>query len=211
MLGVTALAGLVLVNYYLGRWESLLLVFCLIAFLLHLARQAKKGSTPSSVDTDVEIPDKPIKSAVFLTIGGLLALILSSRLLVWSASEMASQFGVSDLVIGITVVAVGTSLPELAASLAGALKGHSEMAIGNIIGSNIFNLLAVLPIAGIIYPTQIEGTDFMRDFGTVFALSALLGAACLWKTRHSQTGQLGRPVASVMLLVYIGYYFWLLL
>jgi len=124
---------------------------------------------------------------------------------------MASQFGVSDLVIGITVVAVGTSLPELAASLAGALKGHSEMAIGNIIGSNIFNLLAVLPIAGIIYPTQIEGTNFMRDFGTVFALSALLGAACLWKTRHSQTGQLGRPVASVMLLVYIGYYFWLLL
>lgn len=211
MLGVTLLAGIVLINSYLGRWESVFLLLCLIVFLLYLTQQAKKGSAPSSANLDVEIPDKPLKSATFSTIIGLIALILSSRLLVWSASEMASQFGVSDLVIGITVVAVGTSLPELAASLAGALKGHSEMAIGNILGSNIFNLLAVLPIAGVIYPTQIEGTSFVRDFGTVFALSALLAAACIWKTRHQQTGQLGRPLGAAMLLLYVGYYFWLLL
>ena len=211
MLGVTVLAGIVLVNSYLGRWESLFLLLCLILFILFLIQKSKKGSVQGSDEVAENIPHKPLKSGVLTTLFGLVILILSSRLLVWSASELASQFGVSDLVIGVTIVAVGTSLPELAASLAGALKGHSDMAIGNILGSNIFNLLAVLPVAGIIYPTHIEGISFVRDYGTVLALSALLGLACLWKTRQNQAGQLGRPLASIMLLIYIGYYYWLLL
>ena len=211
MLGVTLLAGMVLINGYLGRLESLFLLMCLILFIIFLIKKSRKGSVQDEGGVAPEIPDLPLKNGIFVTLFGLIILILSSRLLVWSASEVASQFGVSDLVIGITIVAVGTSLPELAASLAGALKGHSEMAIGNIIGSNIFNLLAVLPVAGVIYPTLIEGSNFIRDFGTVFALTALLGLACLWKTRQNQAGQLGRPLASIMLLIYIGYYCWLLL
>ena len=211
MLGVTVIAGVILVNSYLGRWESFFLLLCLILFIVFLIIKSKKGSVQDSGEREESIPQMPLKRSVLITFFGLVVLILSSRLLVWSASEFASQFGVSDLVIGVTIVAVGTSLPELAASLAGALKGHSDMAIGNILGSNIFNLLAVLPVAGIIYPTQVEGISFVRDYGTVFTLSALLGLACLWKTRQNKTGQLGRPLASIMLLIYIGYYCWLLL
>lgn len=208
MLGVTLLAGCVLANSYLGRWESVLLLLGLAAFMLYLIIQARKGSAISG--GDIEIAQIPISKALLITLAGLVVLLISSRLLVWSASEVASRFGVSDLVIGLTVVAVGTSLPELAASLTGALKGHSEMALGNVLGSNIFNLLAVLPVAGIIYPMFIDDVNFMRDFGTVLFVSLLLGLACIWSTRGKQTGKLGRPLGIALLATYVGYYCWLL-
>lgn len=209
MLAVTVLAGAILVNSYLGRWESLLLLAALVLFILFLIYKTRKGSDVSSVASEVEIPKMPLKKAVVITLTGVVLLVISSRGLVWSASELASQFDVSDLVIGVTIVAVGTSLPELAASLAGALKGHSDMAIGNVLGSNIFNLLAVLPVAGIIYPMHIEDTDFVRDFGTVMFISLLLGASCLWKTRGNQRGYIGRLLAVMLLAIYVGYYCWL--
>lgn len=209
MLGATAVAGFVLYNSYLGRAESLLLIAGLFLFIFFLITKARKGSGAEELAQGVEIHPMPLKKSAFLTLIGLVILIFSSRVLVWSASELASQFGVSDLVIGITVVAVGTSLPELAASLTGALKGHADMAIGNVLGSNIFNLLAVLPVAGIIYPMHIEGVSFGRDFGSVLFISLLLGIFCLWKTRGNKSGKLGRPMGVLLLAAYVGYYCWL--
>ncbi|MBC6427626.1 MAG: calcium/sodium antiporter, partial [Cellvibrionales bacterium] len=148
------------------------------------------------------------------TLVGLAVLLVGAQVTVWSATEVAAAFGVSEMVIGITVVAVGTSLPELAASMAGAMKGQPEMALGNVIGSNIFNLTAVLPVAGIIYPAAIypaasAGGDFWRDFGAVLALCLVLSAVCLWKLGRGRR-RLGRVTAVGLLGLYVGYYFLLL-
>ncbi|MCI1069267.1 calcium/sodium antiporter, partial [Actinobacillus pleuropneumoniae] len=104
----------------------------------------------------------PIGKALFWVVIGLLFLMASSQLLVWGAVEIAKYFGVSDLVIGLTIVAVGTSLPELASSIIAARKGESDLALGNIVGSNLFNTLAVVGIAGAIEPMQVEAEVFSR-------------------------------------------------
>ncbi len=202
MIVITLLAGVILWDGTLSRPESALLVGCLLAYMLYLARTA--GSRP--LDPDLKIHRSPWGRAIFLTLGGLLFLLIGSNVLVISASGLASALGISDLVIGITVVAVGTSLPELATSVAGALRGHSEMVIGNIIGSNIFNLTAVLPVAGLIQPGLIAGANFHLDTAPVIGLSLILALICLWKTRAYKSGSLSRPTGALMLLLYIGYY-----
>lgn len=202
MVLVTVIAGAVLWNGYLGRMESLGLVICLVIFLIYLCKTANQHE----IDPELNIQRMRWLTAGLLTIGGLILLVLSSNTLVWSATAIARSFGVSDLVIGITVVAVGTSLPELAASIASALKGHAEMAIGNVIGSNVFNLTAVLPVAGIIYPAQIADANFWQDYGSVLLLSLFLCAVCLYKAGKKGSGSVSRTPAIVMLLAYIGYY-----
>ncbi|POF60890.1 calcium/sodium antiporter, partial [Vibrio vulnificus] len=105
---------------------------------------------------------------------GLILLPLAADMLVDNAVIIAKYFGMSDLVIGLTIIAVGTSLPELAASLAGALKGEDDMAVGNIIGSNVFNILAVMGIPGILNPSFISEYAMGRDFWVMLAISLLL-------------------------------------
>ena len=202
MVAVTLIAGAVLYNNFLGRMESIGLAVCLLLFLMYLGKTARQHET----DPELGIQQMRWLKAVLLTLGGLLLLILSSNTLVWSATEIARSVGVSDLLIGITLVAVGTSLPELAASIASALKGHAEIAIGNVIGSNIFNLTAVLPVAGIIYPARIEGAHFWQDFGSVLLLTLFLSVVCLMNSRKGGSGSLGRVSATLMLGAYIGYY-----
>lgn len=208
MLLITCFAGFVLFDGFLGRIESIFLLLSLVCFLIYVVKTAKNHP----IDTDIEIKQMAWVKAGLLTVGGLAILIFASNALVWSATEIALEFGVSELVIGLTVVAVGTSLPELAASVAGALKGHSELAIGNVIGSNIFNLTAVLPIAGIIYPASIDGANFWQDYGFVFGLSLFLTLICLVKVfiakSHTQNNpaRIGRIAGVFMLLVYISYY-----
>ena len=236
MLLVCFAAGAVLFDSFLGRIESLALVFCLGLFITYLIRtsskdseqatdaidtsanaelqdttdQAAKASTSSKTSTSSKASTTSLTRASLTTAYGLILLVVSARVLVWSASGIASNFGVSDLVIGVTVVAVGTSLPELAASLSSAFKGQSDIAIGNVLGSNIFNFLAVLPVAGIIFPMQVDGINFYRDFGAVLLLSVLFIGACLWKTRTGEKGVLGRPSGVVLLAIYASYYYFLL-
>ena len=202
MVFATAVAGAVLWDGFLGRYESLLLVACLVAFLVYLYKTASSHS----LDTELDSYKTPWPKAIALCFGGLMLLLVSSNTLVWSASIIAAEFGISDLVIGITVVAVGTSLPELAASVAGALRGKSDMVLGNIIGSNIFNLTAVLPVAGIIHPAVITETGVWQDFGFVFGLSLFLSLLCLYKTRNGNDSSLGKIAAAIMLVIYVGYY-----
>ena len=144
------------------------------------------------------------KSLMWLAIG-LAVLLGSSRLLVWGASGAAIELGVPEVVVGLTIVAIGTSLPEVAASVAGALKGHPEIAIGNVVGSNIFNMGGVFAVAGLMTTVSIDSVTLTRDFGLMLGMT-LLVAILAWTA-----GRLNR-VAGLALLAgytsYLGYLGW---
>ncbi|MFO8082810.1 MAG: calcium/sodium antiporter [Desulfobacterales bacterium] len=143
-----------------------------------------------------------LKLALFWLFGGLVLLIASSRLLVWGAVEIAQELGISDLVIGLTIIALGTSLPELASSLVAAHRKEHDIAIGNVIGSNLFNTLAVVGIAGIIHPIQIEPQIFSRDFLFMTILTFSLFVIGYGFRGH---GRINRYEGAVLVTAYIGY------
>jgi cation:H+ antiporter len=142
---------------------------------------------------------------------GLLLLILSSKLLVWGAVQTAMALGVSELVIGLTIVAVGTSLPELAASITSAMRGHTEIALGNIIGSNLFNLLAVMAVPGIVESHKLEPYVISRDYFTMALLTLFLAVAILVSRLRSKSSAghayLGRIMGTMLVCFYALYYY----
>ncbi|WP_421714982.1 sodium:calcium antiporter, partial [Aeromonas media] len=121
----------------------------------------------------------PLKNAIFWLIVGLVLLVGASRLLVWGAVTIAQAFGISDLVIGLTIVAVGTSLPELASSLMAIKKKEHDLALGNVLGSNLFNTLAVVGIAAGIAPLDVDPAVLSRDWSLMMGLTLLLLVMCL--------------------------------
>lgn len=123
---------------------------------------------------------QPLPGAVLWLVLGLVLLIVSSRILVWGAVDIVHRFGVSDLIIGLTIVAVGTSLPELASSIIAARKGEHDLALGNILGSNLFNTLAVVGIAGTIHPIAVGPEVFSRDIMVMTALNRFTFRHLLW-------------------------------
>jgi cation:H+ antiporter len=133
---------------------------------------------------------------------GLVVLIASSRILVWGAVGLARHFGVSDLVIGLSVVAIGTSLPELASSLAATRKGQHDIAVGNALGSNIFNTLAVVGIAGVIHPMQVGPEVLSRDVLVMSVLTVSLFVICYG---FRGPGRINRFEGAVLLACYAGY------
>ena len=135
---------------------------------------------------------------------GLILLIVSAEALVASASAIAETLGVSEAVIGLTIVALGTSLPELAASITSVLKGHYDLAIGNIVGSNIINLLAVLPFPGLLSPGLIQAPLLFRDFAAVTLLTLLMAAFCYYAVTRGK--QLGRVSGVIFLSIYCGWF-----
>ena len=138
------------------------------------------------------------KSLMWLAVG-LAVLLGSSRLLVWGASGAAIELGVPEVIVGLTIVAIGTSLPEVAASVAGALKGHPEIAIGNVVGSNIFNMGGVFAVAGLMTTVSIDGVTLVRDFGLMLGMT-LLVAILAWTA-----GRLNRVAGLALLAVYTSY------
>lgn len=198
LLLVTCLAGIFLFDGKLEVWEGLLLAI-LIAPLLYLMNRVK-AARPDELELDT-IPNLGTAKAILWFIVGLAALVASANILVRGAEDIALHFGVSPLVIGLTVVAVGTSLPELAASVASALKGHHDIALGNVIGSNIFNLLAVMSIPGIVGLASMERAVFYRDYLVMAGITLLMCAAIFLSRRG-----LGRLFGAVLLLSYIAYY-----
>ena len=145
----------------------------------------------------------PLSRALLWLGGGLLLLILSSRMLVWGAVSIATGLGVSDLVIGLTIVAVGTSLPELASSLTAVRKGEHDLALGNVLGSNLFNTLAVVGLAGVISPIAVPTQVASRDWSVMMAMTLLLMLACWWPRKGHR--RIGRVVATLLLLAFVGY------
>jgi cation:H+ antiporter len=144
----------------------------------------------------------PLRRAVISLVAGLALLIVSSRILVWGAVEIAHHFGVSDLIIGLTIVAVGTSLPELASSIIATRKGEHDIALGNILGSNLFNTLAVVGIAGVIHPMSVGREVFSRDIMTVAVLTVSLFV--IGYGFHSP-GRINRFEGAVLLACYFAY------
>lgn len=202
---ISLLAGVVLMDLTLDLIDALILIAALV-FALYLMFQQSSDSGESVIDSDEaeEIENTPTGKAVFWLIVGLLLLMASSKALVWGATGIATAMGVSDLIIGLTIVAIGTSLPELAASVTSALKGHHDIAIGNVIGSNIFNLLAVMPIPGILAVTAVDSMALYRDYAVMMALTAAL---LLLFVINYRTGIIGRVSGTLLTTSYAAYMF----
>jgi cation:H+ antiporter len=177
LIATTLLGLVVLFNLVLSFGESLILLAGLGYIIFRLARIQQKAPEALSAAMREEIDELPeisTPTALFWLVTGLVLLIISARVLVGSAVTIAELLGVSELVIGLTVIAIGTSLPELAATVGAAIKGHSELAIGNIVGSNILNILAVLAVPGLVVTTTLESVVLWRDYGMMMALTMLL-------------------------------------
>lgn len=211
---VTLLAGVFLYDGQLVFWEGSILLGIFLPAMIFLIK--RKQSDLSEVEKDAEeeqVKAMPLGWAIFWFIAGLISLIISSEILVWGAKSFAVYFEVSPLIIGLTVVAVGTSLPELAASIASAMKGHHDIALGNIIGSNMFNLLTVMAIPGLIDQPQMSADVFIRDYGAMLLLSLLLIASMVVNYRRAplsaageKNAQLGKCVGIILLSLYLAYY-----
>ncbi|MCF6265443.1 MAG: calcium/sodium antiporter [Desulfuromusa sp.] len=205
LLMVTLLGAGLLFDLYLSRVDAtiLLLVFAsVMGWWIWLGLRQRQDSLKSDLDVKLEKDPMPLKSAIIWLVVGIVVLVISSRLLVWGAVEIARAFGASDLIIGLTVVAIGTSLPELASTLAAIRKGEHDLAIGNVIGSNFFNTLAVVGIAGVIHPLEISPEVLYRD-------SLLMGllTLALFLARVGDGGQkqLSRVDGLLLLTIYLGY------
>ncbi len=206
LLFITLALGGLFANGYLGIWDAALLLLGLVAFMIWLI----KSNTGKNQDPLKDSVPMESRSAFWKAMGwlafALILLPLSSRLLVWGASEFARYFGLSDLVIGLTIVAIGTSLPELATSVAGALKGKVDLAVGNIVGSNIFNLLVVLPWPGILAPGTIDPALLWRDYPILLGLTIIMLFMCYSshpKVVHKYV--VSRVEGAVLLTIFVGY------
>ena len=173
---VTAFAFALMSDGELDFFDGVMLLTGLVLMLIWIARIGLKDRHDPLVQEFTEsIPDQmTMRQSVFWFTVGLLVLMASSRMVVWGAVEVAHALGVSDLVIGLTIVAIGTSLPELVASITSALKGEADMAIGNVIGSNMFNLLAVLAMPALIYPGTFAAPALLRDFPIMLGFTIAL-------------------------------------
>ena len=210
MIGVTLLAGALLWDNHLGFYEGVLLFVLFGAFLfamLQISRSEKKNGDAFLDEQESEIPEgvSNPKAAMWVVIG-LIILPLAADMLVDNAVIIAKFFGMSDLVIGLTIIAVGTSLPELAASLAGVMKGEDDMAVGNIIGSNVFNILAVMGIPGILNPSILSEFAMGRDFWVMLGVSLLLVVMALGKSRS-----VNRIEGGVLIVTFVAYQSYLLM
>ncbi|MFM2588750.1 calcium/sodium antiporter [Vibrio sp. TBV020] len=210
MIGVTILAGVLLWDNHLGFYEGVLLFVLFAAFILamlHIGRSEKKNGDVLLEEQESEVPEgvSNAKAAMWVVIG-LIILPIAADALVDSAVIIAKHFGMSDLVIGLTIIAVGTSLPELAASLAGVMKGEDDMAVGNIIGSNVFNILAVMGIPGILNPSILSEYAMGRDFWVMLGVSLLLVAMALGKSRS-----INRFEGAALFCCFIGYQAYLIM
>lgn len=177
LLFVTALSIFLIIDLNLSRLDAILLLILFVLFILGIIGEALKKDKDLLVEDYKTEPVEqvvPTRFAIQTLVFGLVLLIVSSRIVVWSAVEIAQIFGISDMVIGLTIVAIGTSLPELASSIAAARKNEHEIAVGNIIGSNLFNSLIVVGLAGFIEPIVVSQETLMRDMTVMGLLTALL-------------------------------------
>ena len=208
LLGATFVTMVLLFDLELSRTDGVILIAGLCYILYRLKRQAGGGGSdelPQEMQEELdELPQLTRRQGGFWLVVGLIVLLASAQLLVWAATEIALWLGVSQLIIGLTVIAVGTSLPELATTVGAAIKGQSEIAIGNVVGSNILNLLAVLAIPALISAPLIDSVALWRDAGMMLALTLALA---LFAYAVGSRPVITRFEGAVILLGWIGYNF----
>lgn len=203
MIAVILLVGTMLYNLKLGFLEACALIIALIGFLAWIyAQHTKDGEEDDEFEED--IPNNMSNPmAAFWFFGGLAVLFASAQALVWGATGIAVSYGISEAIIGATIIAIGTSLPELAASVASALKKHHDIAIGNILGSNIFNMVAVLAVPGFLAPGLFSAEVFYRDYLYMLGISAALFILLIVQGKRGVP--LGRYIGTVFVLMYATY------
>jgi cation:H+ antiporter len=209
VVGVTMLSFLLMIDGELGFYDGLILLLLLFVVLFYLWKVASRGADEIlAAEIEAEMPDEMSTSkAIMWLILGLTGLLIASKLLVWGAVGIAEALGVSDLVIGLTIVALGTSLPELAASIASALKNEPDLAIGNVLGSNLYNLMAVLSIPGLVAPGPVAAEVLTRDMPVMLALTlAIAGIAYSLKGTH----RISRVGGVLLLFAYFSYQGWVI-
>ncbi|SIT79840.1 cation:H+ antiporter [Yoonia rosea] len=194
MVAATLVLPLVLWSGDMGRIEGLVLVAGLVVFLV--ASLQNGGHIPDDIT-----PTGSLWRSLVLTLGGLVALMVGAHYLVQSATIIARDFGVSEAMIGLSIVAIGTSLPELATTITAVIRGQRDIAIGNVIGSNIFNILGILGLTALVTPIPVAARFMAIDIPFLFGLTAVT-VGLLWLT-----GRLGRITGIIMLLAYAAYLF----
>lgn len=208
--GILLLSLALFMDLSLSRIDALVLI---LVFILLMSWTVYQGIRNPSDPLTQEIAQEatqaslPLAWSLFWLIVGLVLLIASSRVLVWGAVTIAHIFGVSDVIIGLTIVAVGTSLPELASSVAAARRGEHDMALGNVLGSNMFNTLAVVGISGLIKPYAVDADILTRDMPIMLALTVSLFLFGFGFRGHQ--GRINRIEGVVLLVLYGGYLAWL--
>lgn len=210
VLGVMTLISLwCLFDGVISRIDAVILLLLLGGFLGYSIWRSQRPGT-DALQTDVEADaagqNMSLKRSVTWTLVGLVLLIISSRFLVWGAVSIAEAFGVSDLVIGLTVVAVGTSLPELASSISAVRKNEHDLVIGNVVGSNLFNTLAVVGLAGVIRPIDVDPEVLVRDWPVMAALTLAL---LVFGIGLKGQGRINRLEGALLLASFVAYTAWL--
>ena len=212
LLLITAIAAWQLRDGILSQVDGLILLVLLIAVLgLQIVLSIREGYHEHEEDidnADSDATEPSVARGLGSLLLGMLMLVLSSRAIVWGAVELATLWGLSELIIGLTIVAVGTSLPELVSSLSAARKGEHDMALGNIIGSNVFNTLAVVGLATVIAPIAADPVILSRDVMAMGLLTVLLVALCVFA--FTKKRQFGRTSGATLVLFFVGYTAWLI-
>jgi cation:H+ antiporter len=206
LLVISGLSGVLLLDDALPRLDGVILLAAflgLVGWSVATALHGRSDMLEKEVERELIAHAMSFRRALIWLAVGLVLLVVSSRILVWGAVTLAESLGVSDLIIGLTIVALGTSLPELATSLIAARKGEHDIATGNIVGSNMFNLLAVIGIAAVIEPVQSVPRDILiRDWPIMMAMTVLL---FLFAFGFRREGRINRYEGAVLLLAYVGY------
>lgn len=208
LLFITALAVVLMFDGQLDFIDGAVLLMGLVAMLYWMVQmgKAERKSDALIQELEAEVPKAlPMQKAMLYLTFGLVGLVLGSKVLVWGAVNLAEIMDISDLVIGLTIVAIGTSLPELAASIASVLKKESDLAIGNVIGSNMFNTLAVLPLPGLIAPGGFSSDILTRDLPVMVGLTILL---YLISIGYKSANKIGRGKGLILLTGFLVYQGW---
>ncbi|KAA6186297.1 calcium/sodium antiporter [Thiohalocapsa marina] len=212
LLFLSLLLGALLWGNSLTRVEAGLLLagfFALIGWSIFAALRNRTDELGSEIDQELQVHPMTLGRAIFWLVAGLLLLVVSSRVLVWGAVSVAQTMGVSDLIIGLTIVALGTSLPELAASVIATRKGEHDIAIGNVVGSNMFNLLAVVGIAGVIAPVPDLSPEILyRDWPVMLAMTLALFVMAYG---FRGEGRINRIEGGILLTAFVAYNTYLVL
>ena len=199
------LALVLLLDGELGRGDGLMLLLGLAVMIYWLVMLGLRSrSDPLTNEFDSEMPKQmPVAMSLMWLVLGMIVLFAGSRILVYGAVDIATRLGVSDLVIGLTIIAIGTSLPELAASIMSAIRNEHDIAIGNVIGSNMFNTLGVMGMPGLLAPGPVDSELLTRDYAVMVGLTlALFVMAYGLRGDH---GRINRPEATVLICVYTVY------
>ncbi len=208
LLIVSALAAVLMLDRWLGRFEGAVLLSALAigvaCVIVQAMAQRQTADDPLTEELVEQVPREiPLARSLAWLIVGFVVLLASSRTLVWGGVNIAVALGVSDLIIGLTIVAVGTSLPELAAAVASAIKGEPDLVLGNVIGSNFFNTLAVLGLPAVIRPGEVPADVLTRDLPVMGVMTLLL--LPVLAHRRDRPGRISRLEGLVLLTCFLGY------